>query len=189
MEPTSGRNEPNPNATSARRRLIRGAFSAPAALTLYSGSAFAATSLTCVARQVLTPVNPNMSASAGADVYVRVQVRDKRSGQNRSTWVFGGDLLVAATLTTGQASNSFLGTDNWYCLTAGNNIGNTSGFTAGLVYTNSTATANPGGTPTLTANSYVAMRVDSSGKIVGVTTSANASAVSRSCWTSFSRTL
>jgi len=183
MEPTRSPEATGPGLHSARRRLIRGAFSAPAALTLYSGSSFAATSLTCVARQVASPVDPTTrTTSATADIYLRVQLRSKGSGNARTTWVWGSDLLVAASLTIGQSSNSFLGTDNWYCLQAGS----ASGFTSGLVYLPAAATA--GGTPAL-VNAFVAIRVDATGKIVGVTSAANASAVSRSCWTSFVRTL
>ena len=178
-----------PAKVSARRRLIRGAFAAPAALTLYSGSAFAVTSNTCVARQVASPatvVDPATSANnGGADTYIRVQLRQKRPGPNQSTWVFGGDLLVAATLTTAQSSNSFLGSDNWYCYSASGSAG----FLTGTVYSNSLATANPGGTPALLANSFVAIRVNSAGRIVGVTDAGLTSAVSHSCWSSFSRTL
>ena len=41
--------------SSARRRLVRGAFSAPAVLTLYSGSALAAASLTCRSNAIADP--------------------------------------------------------------------------------------------------------------------------------------
>lgn len=182
MQSSSPEQQAGQDSRSARRRLIRGAFGAPAALTLYSGSV-AAASLTCVAKRVTNPVNPDRSTSATSDIYVRVQVRAKGSGLTRTTWVFGGDVLVAAALGIGQASNSFLGTDNWYCLTAGSS----SGRTAGLIYTNADATT--GGTPALLSNAFVALRFNASGQIVGVTTTAGASAVSRSCWTSFVRTI
>lgn len=183
MESSSPEQHADAGQRSARRRLIRGAFAAPAALTLYSGSAQAATSLTCVARRVLNPVNPAISTSDTSDVYLRVQVRAKSTGNgdnaaNQSTWVSGADVLL---VTSGLPQNSFLGADNWYCLSAGNG----SGYTAGLIYTNAEATANnKGGTP-VGNNTYIAIRVDSGGRIVGVTDTAQASAVSRSCWTSF----
>jgi len=41
----------------ARRRLVRGVFAAPVALTLYSGSV-AAVSVSCVAKQADTPITP-----------------------------------------------------------------------------------------------------------------------------------
>lgn len=186
MQSSSPEQQAGQDSRSARRRLIRGAFGAPAALTLYSGSVSAA-SLTCVARRVAAPVNPGTTASATGDIYVRVQVRSKRSGENRSRWVYGGDVLIAASLTTAQSGVSFLGSDNWYCLSAGSNGSNQSGYTPGLVYTNAQATS--GGTPGLLANTFVALRFNASGQIVGVTDTAGASAVSRSCWTSFARTI
>ncbi len=168
------------DARSARRRLIRGAFGAPAALTLYSGSALAATSLTCVGRRVLNPVNPGPTPSPTADVYLRVQVRAKGAADSASTWVSGADILL---VTASQSTNSFLGSSNWLCLSAGS----TSGYTAGLIYVDSEARAsNKGGDPQ-PISSYVAIRVNESGQIVGVTDTAQASAVSRSCWTSFTR--
>lgn len=168
------------DARSARRRLIRGAFGAPAALTLYSGSALAATSLTCVGRRVMNPVNPDPTTSATADVYLRVQVRAKGAADTRSTWVSGADILLA---TASSAANSFLGSSNWLCLSAGV----ASGYTAGLIYVDAEARAsNKEGEP-LPISSYVAVRVNQFGQIVGVTDTAQASAVSRSCWTSFTR--
>ena len=107
-------------AASARRRLVRGAFAAPAALTLMSGSAFAATSLSCVARQLTNPVQPTpdpaTTANGGGDNYIRVQLQQKFTGApspaTQSTWVSGADLLLAP-VPPAVASGSFLGTNNW----------------------------------------------------------------------------
>lgn len=190
MQTSSPEQQAGQDRRSARRRLIRGAFGAPAALTLYSGSAMAATSLSCVARRVTSPVNPGITTSQTADIYVRVQVRAKNSGASASTWVFGGDVLVAASLTTGQASVSFLGSDGWYCLSAGDGSSNLSGYTAGTTYTTTAAMLLINNvTPSVLADTWVALRFDTNGQIVGVTTTAGASAVSRSCWTSFARTI
>lgn len=177
------------DARSARRRLIRGAFGAPAALTLYSGSALAATSLTCVAKRVRDG-DPNPPISSTNTVFVRVQLRSKLTGANRSVWVYGGDLLVAASLTVANANMSFLGADGWYCFSAGNGSSNNSGYTPGTVYlTTAAMQAVDATTPTPLANSYVAIRVDANGQIVGVTSTTGASAVSQSCWTSFVKTV
>jgi len=181
-------------AVSARRKLVRGVFAAPAALTLMSGSAFAATSLSCVARQLTSPAQPTpdpaLTANGGGDNYIRVQLRQKFNGPpadatTQSSWVSGADLLLAP-VPPAIPSGSFLGTDNWYCYTAGPMA--TSGYTAGLIYTNAGAIdSSKGGPPALLPNQYVAVRFDNTGKIVGVTSAANTSAVSHSCWSSFAK--
>ena len=178
-------------AASAQRRLVRGAFAAPAALTLMSGSAFAATSLSCVARQLTNPVQPTpdpaMTANGGGDNYIRVQLQQKFTGApspaTQSTWVSGADLLLAP-VPPAVASGSFLGTNNWWCYTAGAS----SGYSAGRMYSDADAKdIARGGTPTLMPNQYVAVRFDVTGKIVSVTSAANTSAVSHSCWSSFAK--
>lgn len=194
MEPTSSQEATGRSHQSARRRLIRGAFSAPAALTLYSGSSFAAASNgACLARRTSNPVNPGEVGSATSDVYMRVQVRAKGTGSGASRWVSGTDLLnvpLSFTPVPSPAiptSKSFLSSNNWYCLAAGDTSGNTSGYLPGQIYSDAAAIA--GGTPALVPNAFVALRVDSTGMVVGVTDTAGASALSRSCWTSFARTI
>lgn len=191
MQSSSPEQQNGQDSRSARRRLIRGAFGAPAALTLYSGSALAATSLNCVQKRVRDgDPNPGTSTSATTDMFLRVQVYEKGNGSSRTTWVSGDALRLAASLSTGQASTvSFLGADGWYCLSAGNGSQNQSGYIAGTVYTNAGMLAINNVTPTPLANAFVAIRVNESGQIVGVTSTANASAVPRSCWTSFVRTI
>jgi hypothetical protein len=186
MQSSSSEHQVGQDARSARRRLIRGAFAAPAALTLYSGSAAAAASH-CVARRVMAPVNPGQTTTALEDVYVRVQVRTKGTGLGSSTWVFGGDVLTATGLPTGKAAQSFLFADDWYGLAAGDSMGNSSGYAPGQRYTNASATANE--VPQPLASTFVALRFDTEGKIVAVTDTVGASAVSRSCWTSFAKTI
>ena len=64
-----------PGKVSARRRLIRGAFAAPAVLTLYSGSAVAAQSVLCSAKQNNNPVKPVPDVLPSPnDGYVRYQL-------------------------------------------------------------------------------------------------------------------
>lgn len=178
-------------AVSARRRLVRGVFAAPAALTLYSGSAFAATSMSCVAKQVANPVSPSpeLATSAdngGTDTYFRVQLRGKYKNANsnhqtpdyQSLWVKGSELAAAAP---GGNAGYFIGTSDWYCYIAGPN----SGYDTKTVYTEAQATKTAkGGTPAL-VNGFVAIRFDASGKVVGVIPATGSSAVSGSCWSSF----
>ena len=84
---------------SARRRLIRGAFAAPAAMTLLSGSVAARSAINCVTKRVSSPELPALAAAEGT-TYVRVQLR-KFTGSaggnvksNRtSRWVRGSDIV------------------------------------------------------------------------------------------------
>lgn len=62
------------NKVSARRRLVRGVFAAPVALTLYSGSVAARSIRNCVTKQVASPIFPPESSAPGT-TYVRVQLQ------------------------------------------------------------------------------------------------------------------
>jgi hypothetical protein len=187
---------------SARRRLIRGAFAAPAALTLYSGSSMAAVSVTCLGRQTNSPTLPTPTAASSDDVYVRVQLKKftrtgTGSGVNIGTntnrwsrWVQGTD--VAAFQASGRTN--YLPTGNWQLydrgLTASTNIGSAYRAVAiGTIYTTAPveATDASSGTSAAVLDQWVALRVDASGNIkgvVGIANGAGESAISRSCWTS-----
>lgn len=158
---------------SARRRLIRGVFAAPAALTLCSGSAFAAASnQRCVANQVevgkarfpgvLGPSDP-------ADTWVRVSVWKHQNGQSAPNFLVSGTDVVALRGTK-LPINTFLTTGQWWDINASK-----------LFTVNGQAPATTG--------ESVALRVDAAGDIVGISdgmTVAGTSAVAKSCWTSFS---
>lgn len=154
----------------ARRRLIRGAFAAPAALTLFSGSAFAqASNMRCVAnaieKRISAPSNP-------ADTWLRVPVYRLGKDDKRSTWVSGADM---PRLKNGHA---YLNTGEWQCLNAGSN----SGFKTGEKYTN--PMLDMAG-PKQTRDKFVALRVDASGKIIGVEgLESGGAALSVLCWNS-----
>ncbi|MBK9234523.1 MAG: hypothetical protein IPO19_00015 [Rhodoferax sp.] len=115
--------------SSARRRLIRGSFAAPVALTLFSGSSFAAgSSLRCVVNRNVTPQYP--SASTTTDTWIRVQLWTVGSGTSASTWASGQDVsLVKGALPV----STFISATQWQCVTAGDGTGNTSGYTVGQV--------------------------------------------------------
>lgn len=180
MESSSPEQQAGHDSRSARRRLIRGAFGAPAALTLYSGSV-AAASFNCVQKRVANAVNPPSTTASTQDLYLRVQVKGKGSGDTASTWVSAADIALIASRAPAA---SFMGSTDWFCLTAGS----TSTYTGLQVYSNADATAAARfGTP-VPIDSYVAIRVNASGAIVGVTDQPSASAVAQSCWTSFLRT-
>ena len=171
---------------SARRRLIRGVFAAPAALTLYSGSAFAAASQTCVAKQVSNA--PFLATASGSpDIWLRVQLWTLGNGPGNntthlSTWVSGADV---AALNAVSAGAPYLSNTQWQAFTADTH----SGYTVGAILnTPPTHTHSPAGTPLTHNGSYVALRVNTSGNIVGVVgigSSSGTSSVANTCWASF----
>ena len=183
-----------PRNDSARRRLIRGAFAAPAALTLYSGSAFAQASTSCVAQQVGNPTLP--TASTQTDMWVRVRLWTLGNSGNLSTWVKGADVVALSapsatlvtsgtfsTISTTATTSTYLSSSAWQCFTAEPG----SGFTVDQRLT-SPPTRNGS---TLTQNgAYVALRVDANGNIIGVVDiGTGGSAVANTCWASFTRTI
>jgi hypothetical protein len=172
------------NEVSARRRLIRGAFAAPAALTLYSGSALAvASNRRCVQNDSQAGQSPQ--ASMGADTWVRVQLHTLADSLNPqiidSSWLYGAalDLLLEGRPT--DTSNRYLSSSLYECY----NVEAGSSYAAGNRVP-SPAKANY----ELRQNgSFVAVRVDADGNIVGIVKATNDTskegAVHRSCWTSF----
>jgi len=159
----------------ARRRLVRGVFAAPAALTLYSGSV-AASSLSCVAKQVGAAVNAEVP-SGNTWVRVRQYVIGAGSSSNNAKFVRGSE--IASLLAPG--GQYLTGETNYQCVSS-----SLSGFTPGITYTNPTQGSQG---PVLTDPvEFIAVRVNSTGFIEGVQgvyTSTGASALHTSCWTSF----
>ena len=175
----------NPVAyVSARRRLIRGVFSAPAALTLCSGSAFAAASnQQCVANAAVAAVQP--LAVAAADTWIRVRAYNHiENGYKNSSWIKGSDVADKATLagtrsSVVDANYVALSGTNSLCVYAEKN----SGFTANKIVANL-------GLPTLPTSAngyYYAVLINTNGDIVGISkiSSVSGGAVQQSCWTSF----
>lgn len=160
---------------SARRRLIRGAFTAPAVMTLYCGSAFAATSnMRCVSNQVSNPSFPGVGP---ADTWMRVQ-RYKLWLNNSTTgteyWVKGSD--VVALRGAKVSITTYLGTNQFHKL-----------GTSPIFTTTTPPTSGNRGLE-IDPDKFVAVRVDRDGNIVGVvesTTGTGSSAVANTCWTSF----
>jgi hypothetical protein len=157
---------------SARRRLIRGAFAAPAVLTMYSGGALAQASVTCVARAAqATPVIPGVATytppTPAPDTYMRIRLW--LSTATQKYWL-GYDQISAFTGALGIIATS----------------GNYREF---LVNTNSLSLTNKdvaaSGVGTLTpSDRWVALRFDASGNLVGVGTTGDGTAITGSCWTS-----
>lgn len=192
-------NEPTVKV-SARRRLVRGVFAAPAALTLYSGGAFANTSMTCVAKDVTAAQQPEPSGSEEGpanEYYVRVQLYtlmtttpDQIPTVRISNWVRGADvILLQKTGKTSFVTNN----DQWFCFSnpGGQKLSDNSTPAAGDVIAFVPA-AHPdmGTAQPLTQNgAWVALRIDASGDITGIVGLVNKDSggfgVHRSCWTSF----
>lgn len=162
----------------ARRRLLRGTFAAPAVLTLVSGSALAATSLSCVAKRNLNPVNAGPDPAG--NVWIRVPVWEKRNLSNGkyARFVSGSD--IASLLPPG---GTYLGVGTWQCILT---TFPSNAFILGSIYTTSEADMIRSFPMLKVANLYVAVRVNELGKVVGVEPySSSSSALSVSCWTSF----
>lgn len=155
----------------ARRRLVRGVFAAPAALTLCSGSVYAAASnQQCLANAAAHPVD----APADTTTWVRVELLKLTSYSKSSTWVSGAALKL---LQASDTDPPYLSTSQWQCFSS-----TMADFQAHRVYdakpTKGTATPQPSG-------QYVAVRVNASGKIIGVQgIEAGGTAMAQSCWTS-----
>ena len=186
-------NEPTVKV-SARRRLVRGVFAAPAALTLYSGGAFAATSMTCVAKDVAAGALPTAitgEVGPGSEVFIRVQLHALSKpilGVTKiSTWVRGDD--VVALQKTG--ATSFLLSGQWICFTNPDGLDVTGPIipTPGQII-GFTPVADGGGSTFAQNGIWVALRIDASGNIIGIVDllanpGDGAFGVHKSCWTSF----
>jgi hypothetical protein len=163
---------------SARRRLVRGAFAAPAALTLLSGSAYAATSnAQCISAQVNggssspPPIN-------SPDTYLRCTVYKDPKGRH---WVKGADVQAKrgpkTSVSCHLSSNQFQLCSTPYTITS--------------TYDGNCRTSppTPGSLGSPDPGKYALLRCDSKGNIVGVcdsvVTGGISSGVSASCWNSF----
>ena len=157
----------------ARRRLIRGVFAAPAALTLCSGSVYAATSTqACLANAVERPVD----APPDTTTWLRVEVWKLSAGNTASTWVWGDDLKF---LRADDTPDPYLTPSQWQCLSS---AGNGSGYTFKQVVDK---TPSKGNQAPQRSGTYVAVRVDAQGKIIGIQgIETGGTAVSLFCWES-----
>ena len=172
----------------ARRRLVRGVFAAPAALTLYSGGAFAAASVSCVAKEVASPTYPALDP-APTDTYVRVRLWTLPS-TTPSAWVRGADVTA---LQIPNTPAPYIFPSEWQCYA----VGTPAEVIINALPVTPTAGTRYGDQPTISSNiaptqngSYAALRVDSNGMIVGVVDlgeggNSIGSAVHQSCWASF----
>ncbi len=162
------------NRVSARRRLIRGAFAAPAVLTMYSGGALAQTSATCVAKANDSPATGEVidSGQTSSDTYLRVQLDVTATNEY---WLRASSIPVAyrtgATGVPGSGKLQRFGALSSDSATYNKLFGSVAaeGSVSGL---------SP-------STKYAALRFDRYGKLVGVgSTTTDGSAITHSCWTS-----
>lgn len=195
-----------PDAASARRRLVRGSFAAPVALTLASGSALAAASASCVARQVkLAPVNTEAATAGGTWLKVGVYKLNPRSNTpngpvlNNSRWVSGTEILAFA-----KTSKNFIADGQWYCISKQASATVIDGVAEVPVKVgdilsvkpSSRGTGDPTSTPAvaeiMVPSVTVALRFNEFGDIIGIVDVGKdgnvGSAITQSCWSSFSPT-
>ena len=180
---------PNPQPPSARRRLIRGVLSAPALMTVCSGSAFAqASNMRCLANAANATTPPSTWGTTLADAFLRVQLykvttRKCNNGGScaadvEAYYIKGYDLRMYTRSAAMPTDSQYLKIDPATYVTVGSPISFPlvdNGKTTSIV------------SETL-VNQYVAVRFDSTGTIVGVGvpgTSGQGGMVGTSCWASF----
>lgn len=142
----------------ARRRLIRGAFGAPAALTLYSGNVFAASSnLRALENQLRSPEYPGpVTELLPGDTWIRVDVYKWTDAKGlNETFVVSG----AEVATKPGCGSSFVGQREWANL-ATSKVHNTRGRTP---------------TEKDKTGEHAALRFNNKGEIVGVIPKVNSS--------------
>lgn len=155
---------------SARRRLLRGTFAAPTVLTLYSGGALAQASanLRCVVNQnqpgTAITSGPTIVVDTSNSTYLRVALRETSSPTTKN-WILGSDLPANRSSPPTLPSNT-----QYYAFDA-------------VANTIATGPSIPPPTPVVVAK-YAVLRVDATGKVVGVGAGIGGSAIGKSCWTS-----
>jgi hypothetical protein len=155
----------------ARRRLIRGVFAAPAALTLCSGSAFAqASNQQCIARQV-NGESPQFPRVGPADTWVRVRVWVHQNGSGPQTRLVSADRILHVQGTAGEPFNKKRRGQQW------------------INIARPLDEFSPKGSLPKKTEEFVALLFDDKGNIAGIsdgTAQRGLSAIAQSCWTSFS---
>jgi hypothetical protein len=166
----------------ARRRLIKGSFSAPALLTLASGSAWAMSSSRCIANDAAQQIHPGVQTGA---TYLQVQIYTFAKGNTTAYWVRGADLQAIATAAGVGCFQ--ITTTQYLCMVGGKAPSGPTDYLAGAIYDNST---DPAMTPDLLATlagNYYAVSVDRTGNIIGVDSvikTGSGGAVHMTCWSS-----
>lgn len=181
----SDHQSPIADPSSARRRLLKGSFAVPAALTLASGTAFAAGSagMRCVNNSSTAP--NNQPAPGPTDTLIRVRAWTSLSGADAYVFVRGDDIVAKLGTSSGQMllkdrNGVSVGVNDVLCVVGQTNT--TPQYVANTSYP--AASAIPGSTGTA---AYYAILIDTNGNIVGISTVSTVAggAVSNNCWRSF----
>lgn len=157
----------------ARRRLVRGVFSAPAALTLYSGSV-AASSVSCLAKQLSGQNAITTLPPSGIAGLVKVPLVMLATGGQTAKFVHGANIAMLA-----PPGGSYLSSTQVQLVSKTGGFGS---YDVGGIY------PAPSGLAATSPTEYVAVRVSATGKVEGVLNIGSASgttALYSSCWTSF----
>lgn len=172
-------NTTTPAEPNARRRLLRGVFSAPAIMTVCSGSAFAASSNAMCVANAQSGVNRTIpGVSDKLDGYLRVRLWgwQKSGGTPAKFYVFGTEVAAFKKTT----NSSFLsGSQYQEFVISGNKT------TGSVLASRPGAPDNTAGWSWTATNKYAVLRIDGSGNIVGVGTASTGSAIAGTCWNSF----
>ncbi len=180
---------------SARRRLIRGSFAAPAVLALHSGSAIAASShVRCIINQVENPTTAVVPWTQVDDgFYVRVQLHGHWESETKvgrldkvKAYYLQGSVIDAkiSTAATPQPVNLFLtGSTSWRKISLG---------TGGAIAEVGPSGASPGNYLQLVPR-FVALRIGivtvdgiKTPEVRGLVDGNSGSAITaKSCWSSF----
>lgn len=160
----------------ARRKLLRGAFAAPAVLTVYSGGASAASVSHCLVNANVSPTTSGIGVTSADDLLFRYQlwalVDNSNSANVLSYWIRGADLAAF-----NFAGPPFLSSTQFQQFDITSNA-----LVPGTVTSTQPATA---GFTFQQVSRYVVLRVDSTGALVSAGGTGSGAPVSDSCWNSF----
>jgi hypothetical protein len=170
---------PTPAPPNARRKLIRGVFAAPAVLTVSSGSALAATSASCLQKQLSRSEYPEVSEVPipTGTTWMRVQLGVMESTTSPSLSVYYVDPRNF------PSPPGYLG-GSLRLFNIGTNSEGTEPLSEPALQANFSPYSKSGG-------KWAVIRYNASGTIVGVGkgTVGQDTAVGRSCWTKFISTM
>lgn len=170
--------QPSDAKVSARRRLLRGAFAAPAVMTVATGNALAASSnLRCINNQVTQAPYTGAVTNDTSDGVLRIQlwalVKNSDGVTVSSYWVKGADVVLYKR----SANTVFLASNQFQQFVTGSNqlTGSATTTVPSLVNYTFKAVAK-----------YCAVRFDANGNVIGVGGSGGTgSSVAGTCWNSF----
>jgi hypothetical protein len=178
---------------SARRRLIKGSFAAPAALMLFSGGAAAATSNTCVARAATSTATPqgfDTAIPSGTTGWLRVQASTyTKTDINKPPKIsyFITYTNISAVVSAAGSKSGIM--NNW--IVTGQALCVESGEPKYKVDTLYGSGIGDGKLPDFTSSDrWYSVLVNENGQIIGIGTYTNGRAgnsVSQSCWNSFTK--